>query len=95
MTSKKSFGSAASGISTKAELEHRIKARPKPRAELIFTIGGSVTQDVHTQVNKSAEDRIKHLKERLGKASNDLKIDRLRAQLKDKSRSHFDRSREK
>ncbi len=95
MTNKARFGSAASGISTKAELEQRLKARPVPRAELIFTIEGSVTQEVHKQVNKSAEDRIKHLKERLGKASNDLKIDRLRAQLKSKSKSDFDRSREK
>lgn len=95
MTSKHKFGSAASGISTKAELEQRLKARPGPRAELIFTIEGSVTQEVHKQVNKSAEDRIKHLKERLGKASNDLRIDRLPAQLKSKSRFDFDHSREK
>ena len=93
MSKTKEFGSAARGISTKAELKQRLAARSKPKVELHYTMEGTEARTVNRQLNRASERRIKHLRERLGYASNRIKRDHLKSRLKGKSRTDFDRSR--
>lgn len=93
MSKSKEFGSAARGIATKAELEQRLAARSKPQTELHLTMDGYDARTVHQRLDQASEQRIKHLRERLGNASNRVKRDHLKARFKNKSKSDFDRSR--
>lgn len=93
MSKSKEFGAASRGISTKAELDQRLAARSKPRTELHLTMDGYQANSVNRQVDRSSEQRIKHLKDRLGKASNRIKRAHLRARYKNRSKTDFDRSR--
>jgi len=93
MKPKNAFDRAGPGIATRAELDQRVAARPKPRAERHLTIDGSVSRTVHAEVNHQAEARIAYLKDRLDTADTKMRLDRLRAGTKDRARSAFDRSR--
>lgn len=61
----KEFGRVAAAIVTKAELDQRIAARPKPRAELHLTPQGWEATEVRRQVDQASERRIRHIDERL------------------------------
>lgn len=93
MSPKNSFDRAGPGIATRAELDQRLAARPKPRAERHLTIDGSVSRTVHTDLNQQAEARIAYLKDRLDTADTKMRLARLRVGTKDRARSAFERSR--
>jgi len=93
MNPKTAFDRAGPGIATRAELDQRLAARPKPRAERHLTIDGSISTAVHSDLNQQAEARIAYLKERLDTADSKMRLARLRAGTKDRARSAFDRSR--
>jgi len=93
MNPKNAFDRAGPGIATRAELDQRVAARPKPRAERHLTIDGSISTAVHSDINQQAEARIAYLKDRLDTADTKMRLDRLRAGTKDRARSAFERSR--
>lgn len=87
------FGRAASGVVTKAELDHRIAAQPTPRAELHLTPDGYEVKEVNTELFKTYRDRIRHLRERLDQAHQTLRDDRARALQRGRAKQDFDRGR--
>jgi len=89
----KEFGRAASGVVTKAELDQRIAAQPKPRAELHLTPNGWEVQAVNTEQFKAYRDRIHHLRERLNTAHDTLRDDRAKALVRGRAKQEFDRGR--
>ena len=93
MNPKTAFDRAGPGIATRAELDQRVAARPKPRAERHLTIDGSISTAVHSDLNQQAEARIAYLKDRLEQADTKMRLARLRAGTKDRARNAFDRSR--
>lgn len=93
MSEKKTFELAASGVATKAELERRIAARPKPRAELHLTPNGWEASEVRRNIDQEAERRIRHLDERLKKAREAFENNHARALLRGRARQDFDRGR--
>lgn len=82
-----------SNISTSTELEQRLEARGKPRAELQLTINGWEEQTVHQQVNETNEIRIKHLQRRLERVRTGFQHDHTHAQINGKAKADFERSR--
>lgn len=93
MSGKKEFGRAAPGIATRAELEARIKARPKPELEQHLTISGTEERIVHAQVNAANENRIGYLRERLERLHKTLLRNQAKARLSGKVKSDFGRTR--
>ena len=93
MSPKTAFDRAGPGVATRAELDQRLAARPRPKAERHLTIDGSISTAVHTELNQQAEARIAYLKERLDTADTKMRLARLRAGTKDRARSAFERSR--
>lgn len=93
MSKSKEFGSAASGAVTKAELEQRIAARPKPRAELHLTPNGWEAVDVRRQIDREGERRIRHLDERLKEARENLEKGHSLALQRGRAKQDFDRGR--
>lgn len=93
MSNPKEFGSAASGIVTKAELEQRIAARPKPRVELHLTPSGSEAVNVRRSIDHDRERRIQHLDERLQKAREKLEKGHGLALQRGRAKQDFDRGR--
>jgi len=93
MSPKTSFDRAGPGVATRAELDQRLAARPRPKAERHLTIDGSISTAVHSELNQQAEARIAYLKDRLEQADTKMRLARLRAGTKDRARNAFDRSR--
>lgn len=93
MSKPKEFGRAASGVVTRAELDQRIAAQPKPRAELHLTPNGYEVQTVNTEQFKAYRDRIHHLRDRLNRAQDALRDDRAKALLRGRAKHDFDRER--
>lgn len=93
MSEKDEFGLAASGTATKAELDQRIAARPKPRAELHLTPMGWEAAHVRRQIDQESERRIRHLDERLKKARETFERGHSFALLRGRARHDFDRGR--
>jgi hypothetical protein len=93
MTGKTAFGRAAVNIATRAELDSRIKARLKPRAEMHLTIGGAEERIVHAQLDAANENRIRHLQERLDALRSGLRGSQAKARLTGKAQGDFGRSR--
>ena len=93
MNPKTAFDRAGPGVATRAELDRRLAARPRPKAERHLTIDGSISTAVHTELNQQAEARIAYLKDRLETADTKMRLARLRAGTKDRARSAFERSR--
>lgn len=89
----KEFGRAASGVVTRAELDQKIAAQPKPRVELHLTPGGYEVKAVNTELFKAYRDRIHHLRERLQGAHNTLRDHRARALQRGRAKQNFDRER--
>jgi len=89
----KEFGRAASGVVTKAELDQRIAARPKPRAELHLTPQGWEANDVRRQIDQESERRIRHIDERLKTARENFKNGHARALQRGRAKQDFDRER--
>ena len=87
------FGRAASGAVTKAELDQRIAARPKPRAELHLTPNGWEATQVKRQIDQESERRIRHIDERLKQAREAFKQGHARALLRGRAKQEFDRGR--
>jgi hypothetical protein len=93
MTGKDAFGRAAVNIATRDELERRIKARSKPRAEAHLTIGGWQEQRVHTRLDAANENRIRDLQEKLDALRSGLRETQAKARLSGKAQGDFGRSR--
>lgn len=89
----KEFGRAASGVVTKAELDQRIAARPKPRAELHLTPNGWEAADVRRQIDQESERRIRHIDERLKQARQNFENGHARALQRGRAKQDFDRER--
>ena len=89
----KEFGRAASGVVTKAELDQRIAARPKPRAELHLTPSGWQATDVRRQIDQESERRIRHIDERLKQARENFETGHARALQRGRAKQDFDRGR--
>ena len=89
----KEFGRAASGVITKAELDQRIAARPKPRAELHLTPQGWEATEVRRQIDQESERRIRHIDERLKIARENFKNNHARALQRGRAKQDFDRER--
>lgn len=89
----KEFGRAASGVVTKAELDQRIAARPKPRAELHLTPQGWEAAEVRRQIDQASERRIRHIDERLKAARENFKNGHARALQRGRAKKAFDRGR--
>ncbi|WP_088343684.1 MULTISPECIES: hypothetical protein [Rhodomicrobium] len=94
MTGREAFGRAAVDIATRAELDSRVKARARPRAEMHLTIGGAEERIVHSQLNAANENRIRHLQERLDALRSGLKETQAKARLTGKAQGDFGRSRD-
>lgn len=94
MSGREAFGRAAVNIATRAELDSRIKARLRPRAEMHLTIGGTDERIVHAQLDAANENRIRHLQERLEALRSGLCRNQARARLTGKARGDFGRSRD-
>jgi hypothetical protein len=92
MSGKKEFGRAAPGIATRAELEARIKSRPKPRLERHLTITGTEERIVHGQVNAANENRIRILRERFSVLKDKARGDQAQARLAGKAKGDFGRA---
>ena len=86
------FGRAASGAVTKAELDQRIAARPKPRAELHLTPNGWEATQVKRQIDQESERRIRHIDERLKQAREAFKQGQSRALQRGCAKQEFDRA---
>lgn len=86
------FGRAASGAVTKAELDQRIAARPKPRAELHLTPNGWEATQVKRQIDQESERRIRHIDERLKQAREAFKQGHSRALQRGCAKQEFDRA---
>lgn len=93
MSKAKEFGLSASGLVTKAELEQRIAARPKPRAELHLTPNGWEATEVRRQIDQAGERRIRHLDERLKIARENFEKGHARALVRGRAKQDFDRGR--
>ena len=93
MSPRKHFSVASPGIATKAELEQRIAARPKPRAALHLTPTGQEAVELRQRLNEQSERRIKHLKERLETARQGLRKGQQTARLRGTAKRDFDRRR--
>lgn len=93
MSKAKEFGHSASGVATKAELEQRIAARPKPRAELHLTPNGWEATEVRRQIDQAGERRIRHLDERLKIARENFEKVHARALMRGRAKQDFDRGR--
>jgi len=91
MSGRRDFARAAPGIATRAELEARIKARPKPKLERHLTISGSKERIVHGEVNAANENRIRILQERFSKLKDNARSDQAGARLTGKAKSDFGR----
>ncbi|MTD94367.1 hypothetical protein GIW81_08475 [Hyphomicrobium sp. xq] len=78
---------------TKAELDQRIAARPKPRAELHLTPNGWEANDVRRQIDQESERRIRHIDERLKIARENFKDSHTRALERGRAKQDFDRGR--
>lgn len=89
----KEFGRAASGVVTKAELDQRIAARPKPRAELHLTPNGWEATEVRRQIDQDSERRIRHIDERLRVARESFEKGHARALQRGRAKQDFDRER--
>ncbi len=89
----KEFGRAASGVVTKAELDQRIAARPKPRAELHLTPNGWQATEVRRQIDQDSERRIRHIDERLKTARENFETGHARALQRGRAKHDFDRER--
>lgn len=93
MTKSKDFELAASGLVTKAELDQRLAARPKPRAELHLTPNGWEAAEVRRQIDQAGERRIRHIDERLKAARENFEKGHSRAILRGRAKQDFDRER--
>lgn len=89
----KEFGRAASGVVTKAELDQKIAAQPKPRVELHLTPQGYEVQEINTEQFRAFRDRIHHLRERLNGAHDQLRDHRAKALQRGRAKQDFDRER--
>lgn len=89
----KAFGRAASGVVTKAELDQRIAARPKPRAELHLTPLGWESAVVRGRIDHDSERRIRLIDERLKSARENFKTSHARALRRGRAKQDFDRGR--
>lgn len=65
---------------TKAELERLQGEREKPVLQQHYIPGGATQSQVHADINTNRENRIRYIKERLGR-------------LQDRAREDFERSR--
>ena len=92
MSGKKEFARAAPGIATRAELEARMKARPKPKLERNLTITGTEERIVHGQVNAANENRIRILRERFSVLKSKVRGDQAQARLSGKAKTDFGRA---
>lgn len=93
MSNLKEFGLSASGVVTKTELDQRIAARPKPRAELHLTPNGWEATEVRRQIDQAGERRIRHLDERLKAARENFENGHSRALQRGRAKQDFDRER--
>lgn len=93
MSNTKEFGRLAGGVATKAELEQRIAARPKPKAGLHLTPNGWEAEEVRRQIDQAGERRIRHLDERLKAARENFKNGHARALVRGRAKQDFDRGR--
>lgn len=93
MSKAKEFGLSASGLVTKAELEQRIAARPKPRVELHLTPSGWEANEVRRQIDQAGERRIRHIDERLRHARENFEKGHARALVRGRAKKDFDRGR--
>lgn len=94
MTSpKKDFDQSSPGLVTRAERDHRIAARPRPKAELHLTPTGYQFAKVRQQLNDRSERRIKYIDERLKEAREKLEKDRSNSVLRGRAKQAFDRGR--
>jgi hypothetical protein len=93
VTKKDEFAKSANDIATRAELYQRQAARPLPRAEPHLTPRGWETVVVHQETNLSNEERIRHLKDRMKNARENLNNNHARALVRGKARNDFDRER--
>ena len=87
------FVADAPAISTRAELDQRIEARPEPAAEPHLTIEGWQEAQVHREVDDFNEARIQTLESRLERVRNGLNHDYAAARLDGKARTDFGHSR--
>jgi hypothetical protein len=93
-TPKKDFDQASPGLVTRAERDHRIAARPRPKAELHLTPhDGYQFAKVRQQLDDRTERRIKHIDERLKEAREKLEKDRAHSVLRGRAKQAFDRGR--
>jgi hypothetical protein len=93
MSGQQHFARAAAGVATRAELDQRLAARPKPRAERHLTIGGTQEHMVHAMLDAANERRIRYLQERLESLRTGIRHDQAQARLTGKARGDFERTR--
>lgn len=89
----KGFDQASSGAATKAELDQRIAARPKPKVEIQLTPQGAEAVEVRRGLDHASERRIKHLEERLQSARQGFENGHARALQRVRAKQDFERGR--
>ncbi len=80
-------------ITTKAELDARIEARPTPKPEPQLTPNTFESAGVNQSLNGLAEWRIQYLQDRLQSSRDKLERDHALSRLRGKPRADFGRSR--
>lgn len=91
-STSKSFGQAATPITTKERLDALKAARPKPSVERHLTPGGTVEAETKRTVNSALEARIAAMTMRLDRARQNLKDGRAKALGRGKVRAGFGRT---
>ncbi len=92
---KPQFSQSASmpAIATRAELNQRLAARPKPAPQMHLTPSGPDALEARRQVNAENEKRIANLRGSLDTAHEILNIDLRLANIRSPAKADFSRSR--
>lgn len=88
-----SFNRSGNPLVTKAEMDARISARPKPTVERHLTPNGYTQTTIHKSHDAQNEARIAQIRNRLTSASDRLKLARNKAVVRGTARGDFERSR--
>ena len=93
MSKAHNFIAPAPSVTTRAELDQRLAARPKPATAQHLTIDGWQNREVRRQVDTMAENRIAYLENRLSRAREGLIAGHRLAGIRGKPKKDFERSR--
>ena len=93
MSSAGSFAAKPPAIATRAELDHLVETRPQPAPQRHLTPDGMAAPSIQDRLRAMRETRIGELQDRLQNARQGLEWGHASAQMQDKAKVEFERSR--